>query len=154
MSLVESHAAARKARLIRLGAPQPKPIVRAKPIPVQPQEIDAGWEGMWFHDLVFGHSKEPRVVRVREIQEAVCKHYSVSILDVLSGRRTHEVAFPRQVGMYLCRHLTPHSYAEIGRRFGGRDHTTVIHASQKIGGLVGFDMKVTCDVNTLRKVLA
>ena len=154
MSLVENYAAARKARLIRLGAPQPKPFVHAKPKPIQPQPNDAGWEGMWFHDLVFGHSKEPRIIRIRDIQEAACKHYNVNILDVLSGRRTTKVSFPRQVAMYLCRTMTTHSYAEIGRRFGGRDHTTVIHASQKIEGLYGFDMKITCDVNALKKVLA
>ena len=78
----------------------------------------------------------------------------MSILDLLSGRRTTNISFPRQTAMYLCRKLTPHSFAEIGRRFGGRDHTTVIHASQKIEGLYGFDTKTTCDVNTLKRVLA
>jgi len=158
MSIVEDLRAARhvdrKARLIRLGAPQPKPFVPAKPIPVKPQQIDAGWEGMWFHDLVFGHSKEPRVIRIRDIQEAVCKYYDVSIVDMLSGRRTIEISFPRQVAMYLCRTMTRHGFAEIGRRFGGRDHTTVIHGTQKIAGLYGYDMRITYDVNSIKKVLA
>lgn len=154
MSLVENYAAARKERLIRLGVPQPKPFVHAKPAPVKPQAIDAGWEGMWFHDLITGHSKEPKAVKVRDIQEAICKHFKVNIVELLSGRRTRDISVPRQVAMYLCREMTLHSYAEIGRRFGGRDHTTVIHAAQKIEGLYGYDVKTTVDINTLRKVLA
>lgn len=154
MSIVESYNTARKERLIRLGAPQPKPFVPFKPAPVKPQASDAGWEGMWFHDLVFGHSKEPRTVMIREIQVATCKHFKVSILDLLSGRRTRAISVPRQIAMYLCREMTPHSFAEIGRRFGGRDHTTVIHASQKMEGLYGFDIKTTVDVNSIKKVLA
>lgn len=153
MSLLEQINAEHKARLSRLNAlpPKPVPIVRIK---IKPVEHDAGWDHMWFWDLVTGHSKEPRQVRIREIQQAVCKHYDISILDVLSGRRSRAISFPRQVAMYLCRHMTAHSFAEIGRRFGGRDHTTVIHASQKIEGFYGFDMRVTCDVNVIKKALA
>lgn len=157
MSLAENYHAAHKARLARMGAPAPyqAPAIIAKPKPpIKPQEIDEGWEVMWFHDLVTSHSKEPRQIRIREIQEAVCHYYDVSILDLLSGCRTTSISFPRQVAMHLCRVLTPHSFAEIGRRFGGRDHTTVIHGDQKIAGLYGFDMRITCDVNSIKKVLA
>jgi hypothetical protein len=157
MSIVEELHAAHKARLQRLSPapvkPAWQPIVVSRNAP-KPQAHDAGWENMWFHDLVTGHSKEPRTVLVREIQEAVCKHYDVSIVDMLSGRRTASITFPRQIAMYLCRVMTKHGFAEIGRRFGGRDHTTVIHGSQKIAGLYGFDVRVTCDVNSLKKVLA
>ncbi len=154
MSLVENYAAARKERLIRLGAPQPKPVVRAKPIPVKPQAIDAGWEGMWFYDLLQGF-REPRlVVPVREIQEAVCRHYGISALDLISQRHNRKISRARQVGIYLCRLYTPHSYAEIGRRFGHRDHSTALYSVEKIERLLGSDLKLACDVNTLRRVLA
>jgi hypothetical protein len=154
MTLVESYAAARKARLIRLGMPQPKPFVPWKPTPIKPQPSDAGWECMWFHDLVTGHSKEPKAILIRDIQEAVCRHFDISIVDMLSSRRSFKIVYPRQIAFFLCRELTSHGFAEIGRRFGGKDHTTVIHGTQKIGGLYGYDVKVTCEVNTIKKVLA
>jgi chromosomal replication initiator protein len=139
-----------------MGAPRPHqaPVVSIEKPPAKPQEIDAGWDGMWFYDLL-NVCREPRqTVPVKEIQEAVCRYYGVSMLDLLSHRRTRDINVPRQVAMYLCRTLTAHSYAQLGRRFGGRDHTTVIHSAQKIEGLLGYDLKLTCDVNTLRKVLA
>jgi hypothetical protein len=69
---------------------------------------------------------------IREIQKAVCKHYEVEMADILSPRRMAKIVRPRQVAMYLCKTLTPHSLPQIGRRFGGRDHTTVLHAVRKI----------------------
>jgi hypothetical protein len=65
---------------------------------------------------------------IREIQKAVCKHFDISMTDILSPRRMAKIVRPRQIAMYLCKHLTPHSLPQIGRRFGGRDHTTVLHA--------------------------
>lgn len=156
MSFAAELHAARKARLSRLRADPPKPSMA--PIlqlrrPPKPFAFNEGWDGMWFWDLVTNHSKEPRQYRIREIQNATCEYFKVSIDDMLSGRRTVGISYPRQIAMYLCRKLTPHSFAEIGRRFCGRDHTTVIHASQKIEGLYGFDPKTSCDVNSIKKVL-
>lgn len=156
MSLVEQLHAAHKERLTRLRADQPRPslapIIQLRQAP-KPFAHDKGWEDMWFWDLITNHSKEPRQYRIREIQDAACQYFDVSIDDMLSGRRTTAISYPRQVAMYLCRKLTPHGFAEIGRRFGGRDHTTVIHAVQKITGLYGFEPKTSCDVNSVRKLL-
>jgi hypothetical protein len=154
MSLVESYHAAHKERLQRLSPAQKPVVVAIERPPIKPQSIEDGWENMWFFDLLKGCREPRQTVPVKEIQEAVCRHYGLSILDLLSHRRTLDINRPRQIAMYLCRTLTVHSYAQLGRRFGGRDHTTVIHAAQKIEGLLGYDMKLTCDVNTIRKALA
>ena len=72
---------------------------------------------------------------------------------VVSARRAREVARPRQIAMYLAKQLTPRSLPEIGRRFGGRDHTTVIHAVRQIERLRGEDSEIDNDVRTLIRVL-
>jgi chromosomal replication initiator protein len=81
-------------------------------------------------DLV--RAREPRRVKIEDIQKLVASHYSVSRSDILSARRTAMVVKPRQVAMYLSKALTLRSLPEIGRRFGGRDHTTVLHAVRKL----------------------
>lgn len=156
MSLVEELHNARKARLERMGAiPKSQaPIITVEKAPVKPQAVDAGWECMWFFDLLQSFKEPRQTVAVREIINAVCKHYDVTAFDLMSQRRTKDISLPRQVAMYFCRKLTPHSFAEIGRRFGGRDHSTALHATQKIEGLLGYDMRLTCDVNALKRALA
>ena len=84
-------------------------------------------------DLV--RAREPQRVKIEDIQKLVASHYSVTRADILSSRRTATVVKPRQVAMYLSKALTLRSLPEIGRRFGGRDHTTVLHAVRKIEGL-------------------
>lgn len=74
--------------------------------------------------------------KVEKIQQVVCEHYGVKVVDVLSRRRTKHLIQPRHVGMYLCKKLTLKSLPVIGRKFGGRDHTTVLHAVDKIDGLL------------------
>src|SRR5690606_14521056 len=71
---------------------------------------------------------EPKRVRIEDIQRIVARHYNVSKTELLSNRRTRTIVKPRQVAMYLAKVMTPRSLPEIGRRFGGRDHTTVLHA--------------------------
>ncbi len=83
--------------------------------------------------------QEPKRVKIEDIQRVVARQYNVSRADLLSSRRTANVVRPRQVAMYLAKTLTLRSLPEIGRRFGGRDHTTVLHAVRKIEGLVGND---------------
>lgn len=75
------------------------------------------------------------VVSVEDIQKLVCARYNLDRNDIKSARRFNNVTLPRQVAMYLCRRLTPRSFPEIGRLFGGRDHTTVLHAVRKIEAL-------------------
>jgi chromosomal replication initiator protein len=103
-------------------------------------------------DLV--RSTEPKRVRVDDILRIVAKHYNVTRADILSQRRTANVVKPRQIAMYLAKTLTLRSLPEIGRRFGGRDHTTVLHAVRKIEGLVGSDRAMADEVETLKRLVS
>ena len=102
-------------------------------------------------DLV--RSREPRKVRIEDIQKLVATHYNVSRADILSSRRSAGVVKPRQIAMYLSKQLTLRSLPEIGRRFGGRDHTTVLHAVRKIEGAVGADPSLREDIELLKRML-
>ena len=97
--------------------------------------------------------QEPKRVKIEDIQRIVARHYNVSRGDLLSSRRTANVVRPRQVAMYLAKTLTLRSLPEIGRRFGGRDHTTVLHAVRKIEHLVGNDTALAEEVETLKRQL-
>ena len=79
------------------------------------------------------------VVTVQQIQKLVASTYKLSVDELLSKNNARHISHPRQVAMYLCKHLTKHSYPEIGRSFGGKHHTTVIHSVEKIESLVGSD---------------
>ncbi|MFC3691548.1 chromosomal replication initiator protein DnaA [Chenggangzhangella methanolivorans] len=96
---------------------------------------------------------EPKRVKIEDIQRIVAKHYQVSRADVLSSRRTQNVVRPRQVAMYLSKVLTLRSLPEIGRRFGGRDHTTVLHAVRKITELVKTDGALKDELELLTRML-
>jgi len=97
--------------------------------------------------------QEPKRVKIEDIQRVVARQYNVSRSDLLSSRRTANVVRPRQVAMYLAKTLTLRSLPEIGRRFGGRDHTTVLHAVRKIEGLVGNDMALAEEIEILKRQL-
>ena len=97
--------------------------------------------------------QEPKRVKIEDIQRVVARQYNVSRSDLLSSRRTANVVRPRQVAMYLAKTLTLRSLPEIGRRFGGRDHTTVLHAVRKIEGLVGADVALAEEIETLKRQL-
>jgi chromosomal replication initiator protein len=97
--------------------------------------------------------QEPKRVKIEDIQRVVARQYNVSRSDLLSSRRTANVVRPRQVAMYLAKTLTLRSLPEIGRRFGGRDHTTVLHAVRKIEGLVGADMALAEEIEILKRQL-
>jgi chromosomal replication initiator protein len=96
---------------------------------------------------------DPRRIRVEDILRIVAKHYGVSRADLLSSRRTANVVRPRQIAMYLAKTLTLRSLPEIGRRFGGRDHTTVLHAVRKIEGLVQGDKGLAEEIDSLKRLL-
>ena len=102
-------------------------------------------------DLV--RTREPKRVKIEDIQKLVATHYNVSRADILSSRRTANVVRPRQIAMYLSKVLTLRSLPEIGRRFGGRDHTTVLHAVRKIEGLTGSDRTLQDEVELLKRML-
>jgi len=96
---------------------------------------------------------EPKRVRIEDIQRVVARQYNVSRADLLSSRRTANVVRPRQVAMYLAKILTLRSLPEIGRRFGGRDHTTVLHAVRKIESLAGSDNAFAEEIEALKRQL-
>jgi chromosomal replication initiator protein len=96
---------------------------------------------------------EPKRVRIEDIQRVVARQYNVSRADLLSSRRTANVVRPRQVAMYLAKILTLRSLPEIGRRFGGRDHTTVLHAVRKIETLASNDGAFAEEIESLKRQL-
>ena len=107
-------------------------------------------------DEILGHiyrTGEPKRVRIEDIQRIVARHYNVSKTELLSNRRTRTIVKPRQIAMYLAKVMTPRSLPEIGRRFGGRDHTTVLHAVRKIEGLSGNDNTLAQELELLRRLI-
>jgi chromosomal replication initiator protein len=97
--------------------------------------------------------REPKRVKIEDIQKRVATHYNVSRADLLSSRRTAAVVMPRQIAMYLAKSLTLRSLPEIGRRFGGRDHTTVLHAVRKIDNLCNNDASLREEIDLLKRML-
>jgi chromosomal replication initiator protein len=102
------------------------------------------------HDILKAHDKR---VTIDEIQRRVAEHYNMRIGDMVSARRARAVARPRQVAMYLAKQLTSRSLPEIGKKFGNRDHTTVMHACTRVSELIGADSSFAEDVNLLKKML-
>ncbi len=102
-------------------------------------------------DLIRG--KEPKRVKIDDILRVVMKHFGVNRGDLLSSRRNRSIVRPRQIGMYLAKSLTARSLPEIGRRFGGRDHTTVLHAIRKIESLLQGDPSLKEEVEVLKRLL-
>lgn len=94
-----------------------------------------------------------RRVTIDEIQKRVAEHFNLKMVDMVSARRARVVARPRQIAMYLAKQLTSRSLPEIGRKFGGRDHTTVMHAVRKIEELSANDRALGEDVELLRRML-
>ncbi len=87
----------------------------------------------------FAKEEESGVVTINQIQKLVASTYKLSVDELLSKNNSRHISHPRQVAMYLCKSLTKHSFPEIGRAFGGKHHTTVMHSVEKIETLVGSD---------------
>ncbi len=107
-------------------------------------------------DQLLGHlvnAGEPKRVRIEDIQRVVSRHYNVSRQELVSDRRTRVIVKPRQIAMYLAKTMTPRSFPEIGRRFGGRDHTTVLHAVRKIEELINSDTKLGHEIELLKRLI-
>tara|TARA_B100001123_G_scaffold448544_1_gene610119 strand:- start:3011 stop:4405 length:1395 start_codon:yes stop_codon:yes gene_type:complete len=94
-----------------------------------------------------------RRVTIEDIQKRVAAHYNIRLADMHSARRARSVARPRQVAMFLAKQLTSRSLPEIGRKFGGRDHTTVMHAVRKVEQLCSEDASLAEDVELLRRTI-
>ncbi len=94
-----------------------------------------------------------RKLSIEEIQRKVAEHYNIRLSDLIGPKRPRNIARPRQVAMYLSKQLTPRSLPEIGRRFGGRDHTTIMHGVRKIEELMALDSQLSDDLQLLRRLL-
>ncbi|RKQ33056.1 chromosomal replication initiator protein DnaA [Oceanobacillus halophilus] len=115
------------------------------------QDIDAPLAADALKDII--PSSKPKVVTILGIQEAVGERYNVKLEDFAAKKRTKSIAFPRQIAMYLSRELTDFSLPKIGEEFGGRDHTTVIHAHEKISKLLEKDTELNRDIEELKEQL-
>ena len=101
-------------------------------------------------DMLKAHDRR---VTIEEIQRKVAEHWNIRLTDMSSARRARAVARPRQVAMFLAKQLTSRSLPEIGRKFGNRDHTTVMHAVNRVGELMEQDPSFAEDVELLRRML-
>ncbi|MFT8587605.1 chromosomal replication initiator protein DnaA [Acetobacter orientalis] len=102
------------------------------------------------HDILKAHDRR---VTIEEIQKKVAEHWNIRLTDMSSARRARVVARPRQVAMYLAKQLTSRSLPEIGRKFGNRDHTTVMHAVSRVEEIMACDAAFAEDVELLRRML-
>ncbi|MBU8881286.1 chromosomal replication initiator protein DnaA [Bacillus sp. FJAT-29790] len=98
-------------------------------------------------------SSKPKVITILDIQKVVGEHYNVKLEDFKAKKRTKSVAFPRQIAMYLSRELTDFSLPKIGEEFGGRDHTTVIHAHEKISKMIQTDTQFQKQLKEINEIL-
>ncbi len=139
-------AAAHNARMERMGNARAAPpvIVSVEPAaPPKPKSKD------WFY-IVESERKTPPV---RQIQAMVAERYGVTLADILSQRRTKRVVMPRQIAVYLTKEMTSLSYPAIGRHFGGRDHTTCLHAHNKISRMIEAENDFALEVSNIREWL-
>jgi hypothetical protein len=108
----------------------------------------------WFWIVDEINPSAPARLSIEEIQTAVARHCKVAHPDLISARRSADIVRPRQIAMYLAKNLTPNSLPAIGRKFGGRDHTTVLHAVRKIEALRMRDNDLAGDLDAIRRALA
>jgi chromosomal replication initiator protein len=169
LEILKSRIAA--ARLHHPGFEVPAPVLAfiAKSVTHNGRDLEGAVNRLLAHSKLTGQSvtlemaeremrdlirpAEPKRVRIEDIQRVVARQYNVSRADLLSSRRTANVVRPRQVAMYLAKILTLRSLPEIGRRFGGRDHTTVLHAVRKIEALAGHDAALAEEIEGLKRQL-
>jgi len=123
------------------------PSIQAVVPEAMPAETDPP---TWF---IISEPKRSDYPSIRDIQNAVCKHFGVTLIDMLSGRRSAWIARPRQVAYFLCKELTLHSLPQIGRRFGGRDHSSVHHGMTKIKYLCPRDAALAQDIAILTEAI-
>jgi chromosomal replication initiator protein len=102
------------------------------------------------HDVLKAYDRK---VTIQEIQKRVSDHYNIRVAEMSSARRARNIARPRQVAMYLAKQLTSKSLPDIGRHFGDRDHTTVMHAVSRVTELMSQDAAFGEDVELLRRML-
>jgi chromosomal replication initiator protein len=169
LEILKSRIAAARAHHPGFEVPQPVLAFIAKSVTHNGRDLEGAVNRLLAHSKLTGQSvtiemaeremrdlirpAEPKRVRIEDIQRIVARQYNVSRADLLSSRRTANVVRPRQVAMYLAKVLTLRSLPEIGRRFGGRDHTTVLHAVRKIENLAGNDSALAEEIESLKRQL-
>jgi len=167
--ILKARVMAARAHHASFDVPMPVLSYIAKTVTHNGRDLEGALNRLLAHNKLTGHAvtlemaerevrdlirpQEPKRVKIEDIQRVVARQYNVSRSDLLSSRRTANVVRPRQVAMYLAKTLTLRSLPEIGRRFGGRDHTTVLHAVRKIEGLVGNDMALAEEIEILKRQL-
>ena len=159
-----------EAKAVRAGAQVPPKVLEflAHKITTNVRELEGALNRLIAHANLFGRSitlestqevlhdilkAHDRRLTIEEIQRKVAEHYKIRLTDMSSARRARAVARPRQVAMYLAKQLTSRSLPEIGRRFGNRDHTTVMHAVTRVTELMSVDTGFAEDVELLRRML-
>jgi chromosomal replication initiator protein len=169
LEILKSRVAAAKSHHPGFDVPPPVLVFIAKTVTHNGRDLDGALNRLLAHskltnqpvtlemaerevrDLV--RPPENKRIKIEDIQRVVARQYNVSRADLLSSRRTANVVRPRQVAMYLAKTLTLRSLPEIGRRFGGRDHTTVLHAVRKIESLVNNDVVLAEEIELLKRQL-
>jgi len=169
LEILKARVAAARAHHPTFDVPLPVLSYIAKTVTHNGRDLEGALNRLLAHSKLTGHAvtlemaerevrdlirpQDPKRVKIEDIQRVVARQYNVSRSDLLSSRRTANVVRPRQVAMYLAKTLTLRSLPEIGRRFGGRDHTTVLHAVRKIEGLVGNDVALAEEIEVLKRQL-
>src|SRR5471030_875026 len=169
LEILKSRVLAARSHHPSFDVPLPVLAFIAKAVTHNGRDLEGALNRLLAHNKLTGHAvtlemaerevrdlirpQEPKRVKIEDIQRVVARQYNVSRSDLLSSRRTANVVRPRQVAMYLAKTLTLRSLPEIGRRFGGRDHTTVLHAVRKIEALVARDISLSEEVESLKRQL-
>ncbi len=159
-----------EAKAARAGVEVPRRVIEflAHKITSNVRELEGALNRLLAHASLFGRpltlestqdvlrdilKAQDRKVTIEEIQKRVAEHYHLRLSEMSSARRARNVARPRQVAMYLAKQLTSRSLPEIGRKFGNRDHTTVMHACSRVTEIMGVDAGFAEDVELLRRML-
>jgi chromosomal replication initiator protein len=169
LEILKSRVAAARQHHTGFDVPAPVLAFIAKTVTHNGRDLDGALNRLLAHNKLTGHPvtvemaeravrdlvrpQDPKRVKIEDIQRIVARQYNVSRADLLSSRRTANVVRPRQIAMYLAKALTLRSLPEIGRRFGGRDHTTVLHAVRKIETLAGNDAALAEEIELLKRLL-
>jgi chromosomal replication initiator protein len=158
------------AKAARAGVDVPRRVLEflAHKITTNVRELEGALNRLLAHASLFGRAvtlestqdvlrdvlkAHDRKVTIEEIQKKVSEHYHLKLVEMSSARRARNVARPRQVAMYLAKQLTSRSLPEIGKKFGNRDHTTVMHACSRVQEIMGVDAGFAEDVELLRRML-
>ena len=168
LEILKSRIAAVRLHRPRFEVPTPVLVFIAKSVTHNGRDLEGAVNRLLAHDISrlpmtletvernmrdLIRPAEPKRVRIEDIQRLVARQYNVSRSDLLCSRRTANVVRPRQVAMYLAKILTLRSLPEIGRHFGGRDHTTVLHAVRKMDALIATDTALAEEIDVLKRQL-